>query len=251
MYKTFMKLDPKWWFDQGYYFTEHSKFWFEVLRDVNVTFSLVLDLGCGRGRFTVPLARISEIVIAVDISRRMLELVRRKRSEFNNLRNVLFVVADLQYLPFRDNCADMINSIGTLVHISNPQKAINEFQRVAAIGGKVLVDNTNYLSLRFLWDKFRSSLNRIIRIKKPHSPRIFVRNCNSWEFRKLFSCTGLSIEKMEGFQVIPFLPLVGVFHDARFHLIPPRFIGALDKPVRRLPFTFFAYNILIVGKNSP
>lgn len=241
-----MKLDPRWWSAQGDYFKEHTLFWLEILGEENSAPDLVLDLGCGPGRFTVLLAKRSKLVIAVDVNREMLMLVKAKRDQLGLSDRIFPVLGDVQNLPFQDGCADMINSMGTLVHVPNQQDAINEIHRVVEPGGSIIVDQTNPLSLEFLWEAFKTLFASIL-FRKRRKQKIFVKTCNLWEFKNLFRQGGLSIEKVKGFQVIPFLPVFGFSNDAYF-LTPLRLTSWLDRLVRKLPLAFLAYNILITGK---
>jgi len=247
MSKSFTKLDPSWWIDQGDYFLAHSEFWFEAINVNDSKCGLALDLGCGQGRFTTPLTRISETVVSTDINRRMLESLKVRAEEFKTLDKICLLVSDAQHLPFRDCCFDIVNLIGTIVHIPNQKKAIGETFRVAKVGGKVIVDHTNYLSLRFLWEGLKTVVARVVRARRIPRQKIFIKRCNLLEFKKMFRDGGLSIVKVEGFQVIPFLPLFGLYHDARFHIIPLKIANRLDRLFRRTRLVCFAYNILIIG----
>ncbi len=74
--------------------------------------SIILDIGSG-GRI------ISEKIITVD------------KFYTTNTK----VLADIHFLPFRDNSVDLIICTGTLEHIENPWIAVNEFKRVLKKNG--------------------------------------------------------------------------------------------------------------------
>lgn len=249
MSKTFIGLDPSWWTDHGDYFREQLKFWFEALDNVNSAPSVVFDLGCGPGRFTVPLAKMSKLVIAVDINPKMLKLVREKRENLNLTDKIPLVVADAQHLPFRKNTADMINFMGTLVHMPEQRKVIEEICKVTAAGGRIIVDQTNYLSLGFLWEGLQRLLSGIFSTERDFHD-VFVKRNSIWQFRRLFSNLGLSVEKIRGFQVIPLVPVVGSFNVAHSESKSLSLTRNLDRIIRRLPLTFLAYNIIIVCKKT-
>jgi SAM-dependent methyltransferase len=73
---------------------------------------LVLDVGCGFGRFTPALAQHAERVIGIDASREMIELARERNA---HLTNVSFVHADLMDadLPLADGivCVDTVHHL--------------------------------------------------------------------------------------------------------------------------------------------
>src|SRR5262245_59874645 len=67
--------------------------------------ALVIDVGCGTGRFSEPLAEhLGARVIGVDPSQKMLEFARRKRRS----SRVDFQLASAQSLPIADATADLV-----------------------------------------------------------------------------------------------------------------------------------------------
>jgi ubiquinone/menaquinone biosynthesis C-methylase UbiE len=245
--KSFTKLDPSWWIDQGDYFIAHTEFWYEAVYTEDSSYDLVLDLGCGHGRFSLPLAEMSETVISADINPKMLKSLQVRAKKFDVTDKIILIVSDAQLLPFRDYCFDMVNFIGTMVHIPNQKKAIEEMYRIIKEGAKVIVDHTNYLSIRFLWEGFIILFLRAFNVGRNPPQKIFMKRCNLLGFKKMFQEVGMYITKTEGFQIVPFLPLLGLYHDARFHIIPLTIANKFDKLFRRTPLVFFAYNILIIG----
>ena len=61
----------------------------------------VLELGCGTGRITVPVAREGAAVVGIDRSAPMLERAQRKLRRGGLSRDVLLVRGDIRHLPFR------------------------------------------------------------------------------------------------------------------------------------------------------
>src|SRR5262245_22505481 len=80
--------DPGWW----------EALWPDparVLSAVGVTPGMdVVDLCCGDGWFTVPLAKIARSVIAIDIDRKLLDAAKVRFAERGGAQNVSFVEAD-------------------------------------------------------------------------------------------------------------------------------------------------------------
>ncbi|MDH5439947.1 MAG: class I SAM-dependent methyltransferase [Candidatus Bathyarchaeota archaeon] len=97
---------------------------------------LCVDVGCGTGlntRFELPLYRF---VLAADISRRMLEVVKSRFGDFCGLH---FVVCDAENLPLRGEIADMISVSSVLHHLPEPHWAIREMARALRLGGFLCV----------------------------------------------------------------------------------------------------------------
>jgi ubiquinone/menaquinone biosynthesis C-methylase UbiE len=100
---------------------------------------IVLDLGCGTGRFTVPIAKKTKKVIAADFSDDMLGIAQYKA---RNLTNVEFQKVDVtKKFPWKDNTFHKINS-GLLVdHVKDLYRFIQEVYRVLKKGGVFVYDD--------------------------------------------------------------------------------------------------------------
>jgi SAM-dependent methyltransferase len=100
----------------------------------------VVELGCGYGTFTVPVARrISGTVTAFDIDEAMIERTRQ-RAAAAGARNVLCVVGDVFANGFgggvgsQDACL-----LFNILHCEEPVRLLAEAARVVRPGGAVLV----------------------------------------------------------------------------------------------------------------
>lgn len=94
---------------------------------------MVLDAGCGCGRFLAVAAGMGAQVIGVDGSTFAL------RAAAENAKGATLVQADLLSLPVRDASVDVAFSIGVLHHTANPREAFNEVARTVKPGGKFAV----------------------------------------------------------------------------------------------------------------
>ncbi len=83
--------------------------------------STVLDLGCGSGQLSIPLSKDVESLVAVDISPRMIELLKSKLSD-GGINNVVARTASIQELNFPDGSFDLVVSNYALHHLSDDQK---------------------------------------------------------------------------------------------------------------------------------
>lgn len=103
---------------------------------------LLLDLACGTGVFTRPLAlQDPAVVIGLDLSRAMLKraqmLLKRE-----GIRNVLLVRATAFSLPFADAAFHYVNCCGALHLFDRPKDAIDEIRRVLCPEGCLCVQTT-------------------------------------------------------------------------------------------------------------
>ena len=100
--------------------------------------ALIVDLGCGTGRFTQPLAeRFQAMVIGIDPSQRMLDVARAK---LGNAR-VEFRQASAEKLPLEDACADMIFMSMVLHHLPDRPAMTRECHRILRDKGRLCVRN--------------------------------------------------------------------------------------------------------------
>ena len=109
----------------------------EKLEYIRLSPQLILDAGVGTGEAVSPLMRRykKSRVIALDLSERMLA----KASEHGGLlRKPGLVCADLEQLPFRDACFELIFSSLTLQWCNDLQATMRDLLRVLKPGGLLM-----------------------------------------------------------------------------------------------------------------
>jgi len=100
--------------------------------------SLVIDLGCGTGRFSELLAgHFSAQVIGIDPSLKMLDQARRKPS----IGNVAYWQGLAEALPLRDGSADLVFMSMVYHHFCDPSAVAKECHRVLRQGGYACIRN--------------------------------------------------------------------------------------------------------------
>jgi ubiquinone/menaquinone biosynthesis C-methylase UbiE len=117
-----------------------ARLWQELLADyINPgATQLILDLGCGTGRFSELLAqRSGGRVIGIDPSERMLQQARRKPSP----GDISYWRASAEALPLSDDRADLVFMSMVYHHLPNPAVAARECHRVLREGGYVCIRN--------------------------------------------------------------------------------------------------------------
>jgi ubiquinone/menaquinone biosynthesis C-methylase UbiE len=117
-----------------------ARLWQELLADyINPgATQLILDLGCGTGRFSELLAqRSGGRVIGIDPSERMLQQARRKPSP----GDISYWRASAEALPLSDDRADLVFMSMVYHHLPNPAVAARECHRVLREGGYVCSRN--------------------------------------------------------------------------------------------------------------
>ena len=82
---------------------------------------VVVDLGCGSGQLTLPLARLGSQVLAVDIDAGAIDLLRT-RAESEQITNVEGLIHPLETLDLRPASVDLIVSNYTMHHLRDADK---------------------------------------------------------------------------------------------------------------------------------
>ncbi len=104
---------------------------------------VVLDAGCGTGKFLNVLETNAKRYIGIDLSKN--QLAKAKLKSLNNYSQ--FICSNLTKIPLEDNSVDLIVStwvLGTITDINERNKVLNEFMRVLNnTGSIILVENAS------------------------------------------------------------------------------------------------------------
>ncbi len=105
----------------------------------NISFKkIVLDAGCGTGKYLNILENNSEKYIGIDLSKNQLEKAKLK-SKKNSSE---FICSDLLAIPKEDNTFDLIVSswvLGTITNIDERNKVLKELKRVLKKDGLIIL----------------------------------------------------------------------------------------------------------------
>lgn len=94
---------------------------------------ILIELPCGDGRNTIPLAKEFPFLIGADTSVNALELTRNALTK-SNANNCLLMKADAFDLPFLNEQADGVFCCDLLGHLREPVAAISEMLRICKTG---------------------------------------------------------------------------------------------------------------------
>jgi ubiquinone/menaquinone biosynthesis C-methylase UbiE/uncharacterized protein YbaR (Trm112 family) len=112
--------------------------------------SLLLDAGCGNGRFlaTLPIHITS---VGVDASLNLLRIAKTKGHGHYH------VCCELEHLPFRDEVFDRVISCRVLQHLRAQNDAVGELCRVLEPGGEIAIEVYNKWNLKTIYKNIRMS----------------------------------------------------------------------------------------------
>ncbi len=115
---------------------------------------MVLDAGCGAGRYMDLVARAGAQVVGIDLSL----AVEVARENLGNFPNCHFVQADLLHRPFPPQTFDFIYSIGVLHHTPNTRESFARLVPMLRPGGEIAIW---VYPLRRLTETFRYFPDRV------------------------------------------------------------------------------------------
>jgi ubiquinone/menaquinone biosynthesis C-methylase UbiE len=112
----------------------------------NLNGATVLEIGCGRGDFSLWLARTYPLaaITGIDYSESAINVALDKLSHHN--LSVCFLVDDAENLGFAAETFDYVISCECLEHVPYPERMVREMARVLKPGGTFILTTENYLN---------------------------------------------------------------------------------------------------------
>lgn len=112
---------------------------------------IILDAGCGSGSTTFGISGDHRYVVGVDISHEMIKLAKQNQAQ-GNKNGIDFLIADLDFLPFKNDSFDFAMSIAALHH-TDLNNSLPGLVRITKQQGTILVRDlvVNRPSLQGIW----------------------------------------------------------------------------------------------------
>ncbi len=124
----------------------------------------VLDLACGYGRVTIPLAQAGVEITGIDLDKNLIKYAKEQSAKLN--LKIRFDVGDMIKLPYQSNSFNKIfclwNSFTDLLTIKEQKAALNEMWRVLKTDGCAFLVLPNGDSVAWKKDLARCNEGRIV-----------------------------------------------------------------------------------------
>ena len=121
----------------------------------NLSDKVVLEAGCGAGRFTEILLKKGAALVSSDLS----SAVEVNAENFPVTDKHLVVQADINNMPFANESFDVVVCLGVIQHTTDTEKTIEDLYKLVKKGGTLVIDHytfdkSNYLRLAPLYRKY-------------------------------------------------------------------------------------------------
>jgi SAM-dependent methyltransferase len=149
-------------------FEKETKWTFELQNEV------IIEAGCGSGRFTEYAVNTKAMVISFDYS----TAVKANYQSNGHYDNLLIVQASILEMPFKDGIADKLFCFGVLQHTPDPETAFACLAKKIKINGTIAADIYRFE----LIDIFKTKYWIRPFIKKNNYTRLYSHTCSYIDF---------------------------------------------------------------------
>lgn len=185
-----------------------KRFFEETKWPRDMTGQLILEAGCGGGRFTEQAASTGATLVSVDYS----AAVDSNFKYNGHKENVIVAQGDIYHLPVKPNFFDKVFCIGVLQHTPDPKKSFMELPEYLKPGGALVIDIYAKKGIKY-WLSTKYWVRPITRKIEPDKLYVLCKNYIEfmWPISKIIHKIPLVGKK------INWSLLIGDFRD-RYHL---------------------------------
>jgi len=143
----------------------------------------LLDVGCGRGRYFVPLASKALTYVGLDVSIEMLKIAKSNANKITE-SSIYLIQGSAEHLPFIDSFFGSVICVDVLHHFigkDSRKRVIGELTRVLKSNGKIVIEIKNKLNLIY-WLMSKANPSRVVQISTPFETSFFL---------KAFGCSNI------------------------------------------------------------
>jgi len=121
-----------------------------VLKKAGLLEGRILEIGTGRGNFTLLLAKSGYSFTSVDISPEMQKSALLKLSSVRIEQMAKLCIENAERMSFPEGSFDTIISMNTIHHIADPYKAVDEIIRLLSPSGKMIISDFSENGLKIV-----------------------------------------------------------------------------------------------------
>jgi ubiquinone/menaquinone biosynthesis C-methylase UbiE len=181
----------------------------------------VLEAGCGTGLILQRISKVTSSAYGIDISSGMLD----KSIE----RGLNVQLGSLTEIPFDDDTFDTVYSVKVISHIEDLKKGLFEMARVTKVGGYVIPEFYNKLSIRYIIKLIRPGK----KISNTTTDKeVFTKYYTLSEFNKYIP-ENLTLTKLFGVRIVTVLPGL---HKVKLIAIP---LSWIENKLAYSPLKYF------------
>jgi len=155
-----------------------------ILDKAQPVFGDILEVGTGKGHFTLILAQEGYYFTSIDISEAEQKIAKMNLKYLGLDKFADFRIENAEALSFKDKSFDIIFSINTLHHLVNPFSVIGELIRVVTFEGKIIISDFTQKGL-VLMDKMHKGEGRVHEVGK----------INLFDIEKYLASKGFVVDK--------------------------------------------------------
>jgi ubiquinone/menaquinone biosynthesis C-methylase UbiE len=194
-------------------------------------FDRALDIGCGPGKYMVEVSTRGE-TIGIDFSSDMTRIAKKSV-------NSGVVLADMEFLPFRNNSFDLIYSIRVMKYLKSQSRLLREAQRLCRNRGRIILYDVRHIGINYLMLQMYIFLRKIFPPRYVPQPRELER-LMPFRICALLSQSGAFDVKCTG---VLFLPWRMYRHFRSNRVL--NLLALLDRLLSNVPFSqYLASSVL-------
>jgi ubiquinone/menaquinone biosynthesis C-methylase UbiE len=201
------------------------KYFVEEIENIIDDNSVVLDLGCGTGAFSISIADKCKKIYAIDIVEDFVIATKKNITEYKK-KNITTMFQNDEKIPVQDSYFDVVLLVDVLHHVENIDEILVEIKRVLKEEGSIIIFEPNKLNpLMFLMHLFDHNERGLLKLGRPGIYRRRLKNF--FEIEKI---------KFSGLVIGP------------EHRIFDLIVNVLNFKIINIFFSWLLPKILIIGK---
>ena len=199
----------------------------------------ILEVGCGTGRFFIPLIKEGYNMYGLDYSEGMIsklkENIKEENLKFDERR---IIQGDARKMPFKENTFDLVISYRTLIHIPDYELVLKEIGRVLKPNGIAIIEFNNKKSISSIARFYRNFLG-LFKELKMNPVVVSVR-----KLKKQTKNTELNINQIN----YQFFVIEPVFRKSPIKML--NFFKSLEKSTTNSILESFSTRLIVVFKKG-